>query len=476
MASGDTVITVVSDMRLTVTVITGKSPTSKPRRPGFGRDNSLESASGIYRLRMARALVIIPNDSYRAADFVAAAEGLSVELAIASEERPPLRPDDRFVKIDCTDPAASARALVELATRTPIDAVIAADDTGVEIAALASEALGLKANPPAAAAATLDKAAARHLLAAAEVPQPEFDLLGPGDDPEAVVARFGGPVVIKPTMLSAGRGVLRVDRPGDAAPTATRIREIVARAGRDPELPLLVERYIPGDEVSVEGIVWAGEVEVLAVFDKPMPMAGPAFEETIFVTPSRLSAAVLDEVHRITSRAVSALGLTEGPIHAELRIEPQVGGNSMRHELTGEPGGKPFRPIVIEVAARTIGGLCGRSLRFGLLGSPLETMVLRHALGMPKKSLHRESAAVGVAMIPIPSAGRLVAVDGVNRVADLPTVTGIEITTPVGSRVAPPPDGDRYLGFVFARGATPGEVEGDLRRALDLIEVGVEIG
>ena len=405
-------------------------------------------------LLMPRALVIIPNDSYRAADFIAAAEALSVELTIASEERPPLRPDDRFVVIDCKDPARSAEAVVDLASRSPIDAVVAADDTGVEIAALASAALGLAANPPAAAAATLDKAAARHLLGAAEIPQPEYRLLTPDDDPAAVVAGFGAPVVIKPTMLSAGRGVLRVDRPGDAPAVADRIRAIVADARRDPTLPLLVERYVPGTEVSVEGIVWGGLVEVLAVFDKPVPMEGPAFEETIFVTPSRLDSAVLDEVNRVTAAAVTALGLTEGPIHAELRIEDG-------------------RPVVIEIAARTIGGLCGRSLRFGLLGAPLETIVLRHALGMPKKSLRRETAAVGVAMIPIPRSGRLAGVSGLDRVGEIPSITDIEITAHVGSRLAPPPEGDRYLGFVFSRAERPGTVENDLMAALELIEVDI---
>ena len=394
---------------------------------------------------MARALVIIPNDSYRTADFVAAAEALSIELAIASEERPPLRPDDRFVLINCGDPESSASAIVDLALQSPIDAVVAADDTGVEIAALASRALGLASNPPVAAAATLDKAAARRLLAAAEVPQPEFQLLGPEDDPVAVVAGFGGSVVIKPTMLSAGRGVLRVDRPGDAVAAVKRIRDIVAEARRDPRTPLLVERYVDGAEVSVEGIVWGGRLEVLAIFDKPVPMTGPAFEETIFVTPSRLDPVVLSEVERVTAASVAAIGLTEGPIHAELRIEPSERGHG--------------HPMMIEVAARTIGGLCGRSLRFGLLGTPLETMVLRHALGMRKESLRRETGAAGVAMIPIPSAGRLVSVTGLDRARNLHSVTDIEITAPIGSHVAPPPDGDRYLGFVFAHSATPGEVK-----------------
>ncbi len=404
---------------------------------------------------MPRVLVIIPNDSYRTADFVAASEALSIDLAIASEERPPLRPEDGFVVIDCGDAERSAAAIVALATRTPIDAVIAADDTGVEIAALAARNLGLPASPPAAVAATRDKAEARRLLSLAEIPQPEFALLTTDDDPVAVATAFGGPVVIKPVMLSAGRGVLRVDDPTDAPATVARIRDIVQGAGSDDRAPLLVERYVDGPELSVEGIVWDGEFEVLAVLDKPLPMPGPAFEETIFVTPSRHPPGLLADVERVTAAAVRALGLSEGPVHAELRIEAG-------------------RPQVIEIAGRTIGGLCGRALRFGLLGAPLETLVLRHALGMRKESLRRERRAAGVLMIPIPRAGTLRRVDGVEEVRSMTGVTSIELTAPPGSHVAPPPDGDRYLGFVFARADTADQVEATLRQAMQTITVHVE--
>ncbi|MDX1447435.1 MAG: ATP-grasp domain-containing protein [Acidimicrobiia bacterium] len=404
---------------------------------------------------MPRVLVIVPNDSYRAADFVAAASGLGVDLAIASEERPPLRPDDRFVEIDCAEPEASAEAIADLAARTPIDAVVAADDTGVEIAARASRLLGLRSNDPVAAAATLDKSTMRSLLAAGEVPQPRFLTLELEDDPAAVVASFEGPVVIKPTMLSAGRGVLRVDSPSEAAPAAERIRGIVRTHGRDPSRPLLVERYVDGPEISVEAILWEGEIEVLAIFDKPVPMTGPTFEETIFVTPSRQPPEIVVEVERVVAAAVRALGLGEGPIHAELRIENG-------------------RPQMIEVAGRTIGGLCGRALRFGLLGAPLEALVLRNALGMRKQSLRRERSASGVLMVPVPRAGRVRSIKGLEAVDELGGITGVEVTAPVGTRVAPPPDGDRYVGFVFARAEDPAAVEAVLRQAMETIVVEVE--
>lgn len=395
--------------------------------------------------------MVVPNDSYRAADFAAAAEALDIDLAIASEERPPLRPDDRFVQVDCRDVETSARAMADLAARTPVDAIISADDTGVAMAARASELIGLTSNPPAAAAATLDKAVMRRLLAAAEVPQPAHLLITGDDSASEAVAEVGLPAVIKPRNLSASRGVVRVDAADSADGVAAEVREIIG----DPDAVLLVEEYVDGPELSVEGVVWDGDVEVLAILDKPVPMQGPAFEETIFVTPSRHPAPVLDEVERVTRMATAALGLTNGPIHAEFRV---AGG----------------RPRVIEIAARTIGGLCGRSLRFGLLGAPLETMVLRQALGMRKTSLRREHAASGVLMIPIPRRGRLRGLAGLEGVEAIDEVTAIEVTAPIGSEVAPPPYGEGYLGFVFARADDPARVEQVLRTAMDAIVVDVE--
>ena len=114
--------------------------------------------------------------------------------------------------------------------------------------------------------------------------------------------------------------------------------------------------------MAVEGLLQGGELEVLAVFDKPDPMDGPFFEETIYVTPSRQPTAVLAAVESTVGRAAAALGLREGPVHAELRIGPSGAAT------------------VLELAARSIGGLCARSLRFGA-GVSLEEVIIRHALG-----------------------------------------------------------------------------------------------
>ena len=406
---------------------------------------------------MARALLILPTGTYRAADFVEAAAALEAEIIVASEEDMILADQlgDGFVRIDCSRPEESARRIVELGDRQPLDAIVPVDDQGVLIAALAAEQLGLTHNPPVAVAATRNKVMLRRALAAAEVPQPAFELAGPPDDIGALANAIGYPVVLKPLSMSASRGVIRADNPPEAQAAALRIRKILTVAGHNPGEPILIERYIPGTEIAVEGILRDGVLDVLAFLDKPDPLEGPFFEETIFVTPSRLHPEMLDEVERVTGSAIGAIGLRDGPVHAELRVD----------------GG---RVVFLEAAARSIGGLCGRSLRFGLLGTPLEVVLLRHALGRPLRRIRREDPASGVMMLPIPRAGILRAVDGTEEALQVAGIEQLDITIAPGRRVWPLPEADRYLGFLFARGDSPGDVEQSLRQAFACLEIVID--
>lgn len=404
---------------------------------------------------MRRVLLVLPTSTYRAEDFLAAAAALDVEVSIASEEEAPLVASDRFVRIDCSRPREAAAAVVELATRTPVDAIVSVDDQGVLIGALAAEQLGLPHNPPAAVAATANKVVMRRALEKAEVPQPSFRVIGNHDDPVAEAADLGYPLVAKPLSLSGSRGVIRVDGSEDLVRVVESIRRILAAAGSNPNEPVLIERFASGPEVAVEGILYGGELDVLAVFDKPDQPDGPYFEETIFVTPSRLHPEVLSEVERVTRLACAGLGLVEGPIHAELRV------------TNG-------RVRLIEVAARSIGGLCGRALRFGLLDSSLETIILRHALGERHPGLHRRGGASGVMMLPIPRSGTLRAVDGREQALAVTGITGLEVTAPLGSLLRAVPEADRYLGFLFAAGAAPAEVEASLRAAHRCLRVVID--
>ena len=405
---------------------------------------------------MARVLLLLPSATYRAPDFLDAARALDVEVVVASDHRQTLAGamGDRALHLELHDPEAAAAAIVALARRSPLDAVVAVDDQGVLVAAEAAARLGLPANPPAAVAATRDKAMMRRAFAEARVPQPAYRVVGPEDDVAAVASELGFPCVVKPVALSGSRGVIRVDDPAATVAAATRVRRILCDADDDTGGPLLVERFVEGAEVAVEGLLRAGRLEVLAVFDKPDPLDGPYFEETIYVTPSRKDPAILATVASRTADAAVALGLREGPIHAELR----VAGDDV---------------VVLELAARSIGGLCSRALRFGA-GVRLEELILRHALGLPLDGVRREAAAAGVMMLPIPRAGVLTAVNGQDRAEAVTGIAGLEITIHPGRRVEPLPEGDRYLGFLFARAATPGEVEDSLRTAHGLLDVVID--
>jgi biotin carboxylase len=399
---------------------------------------------------MPTAVVVLPSTTYRAADFVRAAEGLGIDLIVASEHPPPFDMGDRYLEIDCAKVEDAAEAIIRLGDKASIDGVVAADDTGVLVAALSATKLGLRSNPPEAAAATRDKARQRALMAAAEIPQPRFRVLEPGDDGGPAGNQVGYPLVVKPLDRAAAQGVIRVDQPEDLLPVLNRVREIVGHSAT-----VLIEEFMPGAEVALEGIVRDGELTTLALFDKPDAVQGPFFPETLLITPSRLPESAQTECQRVAAAALRSIGISHGPVHVEMKVE----GVSVR---------------VVEVAARSIGGLCSKSLTFGLMGTTLETLILRNAVGMDKPELRRENVASGVLMIPIPGAGTLVEIRGLDSVRKIEHISAVDITTNQGSMIQPPPEGDRYLGFVFARAPSPPQVEQALRAAMDTLEILVE--
>lgn len=400
---------------------------------------------------MARVLLLLPTETYRARDFLEAARALQAEVVVATDRRLAISSvlGDRAVSLNLDDPEASAHEIVELAKRDHLDAIVPVDDQGVVIAALAAKRLGLRHNPIESALAARDKAAMRHALGAARIPQPDYRVATESSNFAALADSVGWPCVIKPLSLAASRGVIRADNRASAVAAAERARAISRAAGGDERL--LVERYLPGAEVAVEGLLAGGSLEILAVFDKPDPLEGPYFEETLYVTPSRQPEAALGAITRTTAAAVAALGLVEGPVHAEVRVQGD-------------------RAAVLEVAARSIGGLCSRALRFGL-GISLEELILRHALDLPLRHKGRPWRASGVMMIPIEGSGVLEAVKGRDEALAVPGVLGLSVTIPLGSAVEPLPEGDRYLGFLFASGEGPGEVEQALRTAHSCLQV-----
>ena len=410
-------------------------------------------------LEKPRVFLLLPTRTYRATDFLEAALKLNVEVVVASEEAATtadLSPRHTLV-LDFSAPTSATQAIVEFAETYPIAAIVGVDDDTTLLATAASEALELPHNPVDSAKATRNKYRLRQTLATNGVSVPAYQRFSIHDDAAEIVgvgdpyrtdSHVGFPCVIKPLSLSASRGVIRADTPAEfieAFQRTTKLLHTLQESDDPPAQYLLVEDYIPGIEVALEGILLEGKLKTLALFDKPDPLEGPFFEETLYVTPSRLSMDIQEALHCATAEAADALGLRHGPIHAELRYNDK-GAH------------------LIEIAARTIGGLCARTLRFGT-GMSLEELVIRHAIGQPVETLQREQHAAGVMMIPVPKAGILGEVRGKTAAYCVDGIVEVNITIPIGGEVVPLPEGARYLGFIFARAETPESVETTLREA-----------
>jgi biotin carboxylase len=414
-----------------------------------------------------RIALVMHTTGYGLDGFVAACRRVGAEPLIASDRCPVLDhhwqwPDDALaIDFGDLDQAAADVAAAARAGAAPVRAVLpVGGEVPAQVAARAAGRLGLPANEPAAMAAAGNKLAMRQLCASSPgVRTPRFVSVPLHADPAAVAADLaapggvGFPCVLKPLLLSGSRGVMRADDAGAFQTAFARLRALLsapALLDLDPVAAreILIESFVPGPEVALEGLLSMGELQVLALFDKPDPLDGPFFEETIYVTPSRLPVVTQAAVARAAEAAARAMGLRTGPVHAELRL--------------GGGGG----PVPIEVAARPIGGLCARALRFSG-GLTLEELVVRHALGEDVRPLARERRASGVMMIPIPARepGVLRAVGGVEAARAVPGVEEVVITIRVGETVVPLPEGASYLGFLFARGDEPAAVEAALREA-----------
>lgn len=383
--------------------------------------------------------------SYRLPAFHAAAERLGVEVVTGLDLPAELAgqwPDALPLSFARVDEAAGS--IAAYAAERPLTAILAVDDSGSLLAAAAADALGLPHNAPAAALAARDKAVMRRLLRDGGVAVPWFAEFTTDDDPAAVAAQAPYPCVVKPVNLNGSRGVIRADSPAELAAAIARLSRLLAAGASGPQ-PYLVEAFIPGVEVALEGMLDNGRLTVLALFDKPDPLDGPFFEETIYVTPLRLPQATQAAIAATTANAARALGLVAGPIHAELRINA-------------------YGVWIVEIAGRSIGGLCSQVLRFGVDVS-LEELILRQAAGLPLGDTRRSDRAAGVMMIPIPQAGLLREVSGVEEAAAGPLIDSVEITARLNYPLTPLPEGDSYLGFIFARGDSPAAVEEALRRA-----------
>ena len=401
-----------------------------------------------------RLLLLCTTTGYQASAFVEAAQKLRLSITFGTDRCHVLKDpwQDGALPLRFEDPEVSARRICDFAPSHPLDAIVSIGDRPTPTGARACHQLGLRGHSPEAADICRDKYRSRERLRDAGLEVPPFRRFPLHANPRPIAAsrEITFPCVLKPLALSGSRGVIRADTPEEFVQAFDRIRTLL----QSPEVGVLreetskfiqVENYIDGLEIAVEGLVDRGKLRVLAIFDKPDPLVGPFFEETIYVTPSRLEPSLQAEVARTLQRAVDALGLFDGPLHGELRI-------------------KDNHIWILEIAARPIGGLCARSLRFGN-GISLEELIIRHALGEPVAHLGREEASSGVMMIPIPRGGIYQGVEQLEQAAQVPGIEAIEITAKLRQKLVPLPEGSSYLGFIFARGDSPQYVEDALREA-----------
>jgi biotin carboxylase len=397
---------------------------------------------------MPRILLVAATTGYQTRSFTAAAQRLGIEVTLATDRchvlEDPWR--DHAIPVRFEDPELSAEQL----SANQVDGIVAVADRPTLLAALTAQRFGLPFHPPQAVAACRDKHRMRELFSEAGLLVPRYFRADLDADPHILASKTNYPCVLKPLGLSASRGVIRANDPVEFAEAFHRIRHLLIqpellRTREESNNSIQIEDYIAGHEFALEGIMTKGELAVVAIFDKPDPLEGPYFEETIYVSPSRESAAVQKVIVETTARAVRALGLHHGPIHAEMRVN--------------DAG-----VWMLEIAARPIGGLCARALRFEG-GLNLEDVVVLHAVGRAPAQLRLDPPALGVMMIPVPCAGIYDSVAGIDEARATTNVDNVIITAKRGQKLMPLPEGASYTGFIFASGTDPVTVENALRTA-----------
>jgi len=391
-----------------------------------------------------RVLLLAPDRSYRTASYIRAADDLDIHLTVASWGRAPLTLKSGGIRLDPNSIESALDQVQQAAAQNPFSAVLATDDATVGLASEVCERLHLPSNGSRARDASLNKSDFRRFCREQGLATPAFSVIPDREPSSHFYETVRYPCVAKPLSLSASRGVIRCETKNDLSKAITRIRRLLDQEKPDADQSILVEEYLEGREYSVEAILRDGSLTIIAIFEKPDPMTGPFFEETIYVTPPRLCPETLLAIEMELVKVATALEFREGPLHAELRIS----GDAISF---------------IEVASRTIGGRCGKVVEF-LTGASLEIWVLANAVRRPTQ-VTRAHGAFGVMMIPVPEAGILRRVEGISNARRVNGVISVEVDVREGQRLIPWPEGGPYPGFIFSRGADAGEAERALRAA-----------
>ena len=400
-----------------------------------------------------RLLLLTSKLGYQTRSFSDAARKLGVEIVFATDRCHQLDDpwNDRAIAVHFEEPEPAAISIMDSLRGNEPDGVLALGDRSVITAAYVAKGLGIFHNHPASVESCRSKEKMREAFRVSGLRTPSFRTFPIVPTPDAALSGIKFPCVVKPICLSASQGVMRANNVVDFRRAVERLAHLLQspelRASRDPELDrMIVEDYIPGREVAVEGLISEGVLRILAIFDKPDPLEGPYFEETIYVTPSRLPREQQEAIARCARDSGRALGLIHGPIHAEFRVN--------------DDGVWP-----IEIAPRPIGGLCARALRFGPELISLEELLVRHAMGFDGTNAEREAIASGVMMIPVPANGMLERVEGEDEARAVENIESVEITARLHDKIVAWPEGSSYLGFIFARANDPKKVERALREA-----------
>ena len=405
---------------------------------------------------LKRVLLFASKLGYQTRTFHSAAERLGVELVFVTDRchrlDDPWR--DQAIAVHFENPEAAAASVIHSQRGRPVDGILALGDRPTPTAAYVAHGVGIPFHHPISVHACRNKLRMREVFRDASLPVPRFSAVPLQPLPEPSLLGISFPCVIKPLSLSASQGVSRANNREEFLAAATRLKRLLEspqiRATREPHLDqMLVEEYLPGREVAVEALMTEGDLRILAIFDKPDPLEGPFFEETIYITPSRMPPALQHSIEAGLRSTAGAIGLTHGPVHGEFRIN--------------ERGVWP-----IEIAPRPIGGMCAQALRFqptNQVRFGLEELLLRHSLGLPGADAPREQNASGVMMIPVPHSGTFEKLEGLEAARGLPGITSIEITARLHDYIVAWPEGSSYLGFIFAEGVDPAEAEVAIRAA-----------
>jgi len=410
-------------------------------------------------------LLLATTTGYQTRMFAAAAAARGVEIVYATDRCDHLDDPwgDGAVPVRFHEEWRSVEVVLKALASRPVSGVLVVGDRPTVLAAHLTRQLGLPGHPPEAAAAARDKRVSRDRLKAAGLPVPDYLVVPATIDPSTLLPGVTYPVVLKPTVLSGSRGVIRADDALSFVTAFDRVRRLLAspdvRELHDSESEVIqIESYIPGAEYAIEGVLEHGKLQTLAIFDKPDPLEGPFFEESIYVTPSRADAGVQQQITEAARRAATAIGLHHGPVHAECRVN--------------ERG-----VYILEVAARPIGGLCAGALRFVAPGEPsigLEQLLLRHAMGESVSAWTREVEASAVMMVPIPRSGVFRGVTGVDEAKAVAGIDDVVITAKPDQHLVALPEGASYLGFIFAHAPTPAGAEQAVRTAHGCLRVTID--